>query len=398
MTDGLRIAIDARLSSRAPGGVRQVVVGLAHGFSQLSDGNERYCFLVHNGYDGWLDAYLGGNCKIVRTGNTARGFRIWQTLSGRALGLWPRVPKSERTMERRHFDGVHFLLPIGFRTDVPSVYQIHDLQHLHFPEYFQASTRRLRRIVFPAMCRQASRVFTMTNWGKKDAVEKLGLAPEQLAVVPWGSVLSAYGDPSPEALDRVKKDLDIHEPFAYFPAKAYPHKNHVRLLQAIARLRDEFHVRIPLILSGAEGAATPSIIFETERLGLAGQVRHVGYVAPEVVSSLFRCCRCLVFPSLFEGWGLPVTEALSLRKPIVCADATCLPEVARDAAAYFDPYDVESIARELLRVWTDDGHRARLQDRAPAVAAERTWENTARQFRTHYRQLFGQPRESRNVA
>jgi glycosyltransferase involved in cell wall biosynthesis len=394
----MRVAIDARLTSRAPGGVWQVVVGLAHGFSQLLDGDERYCFLVHESYDGGLDGYLGDNCEIVRMGPSERGFGVWRTLSRRAQAWWPRVPKSDGMLEQQSVDGVHFLLPIGFRTNVPCVYQIHDLQHLHFPEYFRTSTRRLRRIVFPEMCRQASRVFTMTNWGKQDAVEKLDLPPDKVTVVPWGSVLSAYGEPSRATVHRLQTDLGVGGPFAYFPAKAYPHKNHVRLLQAVARLRDEFHVRIPLILSGAEGAATPSIICEIERLGLADQVRHVGYVAPAVVSALFRCCRCLVFPSLFEGWGLPVTEALSLRKPIVCARATCLPEVAQDAAAYFDPDDVESIARGLLRVWTDNEYRAGLQDRAASVAAELTWQNTARQFRTHYRQLFGQPKVARKAA
>ncbi|MEE3220870.1 MAG: glycosyltransferase, partial [Planctomycetota bacterium] len=95
------------------------------------------------------------------------------------------------------------------------------------------------------------------------------------------------------------------------------------------------------------------------------------------------------FPSLFEGWGLPITEALSLKRPIACANAACLPEVAGDAAAYFDPLNVKSIAYQIRQVWTNAELRKRLAQNARGVVRNLTWKNTAQQFRAHYRDIFG---------
>jgi glycosyltransferase involved in cell wall biosynthesis len=386
---GLRIAIDARLTPTAPGGVLQVVIGMAHGLSQLTDGDEKYSFLVEAAYDGWLDAYVGDNCRIVRADGAAQVTKSLRNLSVR-LGLAKlAVPKSDGMIERHGFDGIHFLLPMGFRTCLPSVYQIHDLQHLHFPEYFHRRTRLLRDAMYNTLCGQASRIFTMTNWGKLDLVKRLRVSADKVTVVPWGSVLNAYSEPSPAQLDQVRNEFGLAEPFAFYPAKAYPHKNHKRLLQAVARLRDVENLRVPLILSGADGAASATIEKTIAGLRLEDQVRHLGFVDGPTMAALFNLCHGVVFPSLFEGWGLPVTEAMSLQKPIACADATCLPEVARDAAVYFDPYDVPSIAEQIARVWTDNRLRDQLQQRAVQVAGALTWENTARQFRSHYRNIFG---------
>jgi glycosyltransferase involved in cell wall biosynthesis len=383
----LRIAIDARMTPTAPGGVLQVLIGMAHGLSQLTDGDEEYTFLVKSPYDGWLDKYLGDNCRTLRVASPPS--TSFQQLMTR-LGLRrPVVPKSDGAIEQHEFDGIHFLLPMGFRTCIPSFYQIHDLQHLHFPENFLRRTRQLRDAMYATMCDQAHRVFTMTDWGKRDVVRRLQIDPEKVSVVPWGSVLGAYSKPSRQQLDRVRDKFKLREPFAFFPAKAYPHKNHERLLQAIARLRDDQNLIVPIVLSGAPGAASPRIEQTITQLHLDGQVRHLGFVDPSDVTALFYLCRCLVFPSLFEGWGLPLTEAMSLEKPIVCADATCLPEVARDAAVYFDPNNVQSIAHQLSRIWNDEKLCQRLAQKARVVVESLTWHNTAHQFRTQYRNAFG---------
>ncbi|MFP6614341.1 MAG: glycosyltransferase family 1 protein [Pirellulales bacterium] len=382
-----RIAIDARMTPTSPGGVLQVVIGMAHGLSQLTDGNEEYTFLVDSSYDGWLDVYLGDNCQLLQVGFTSSV--TLRSAAARMGFAKPAVPKSDGTVERQGYDGIHFLLPMGFRTRVPSFYQIHDLQHLHFPENFSRRTRLLRDAMYAAMCGQATRVFTMTAWGKQDAVDRLRLEPEKIDVVPWGSVLSAYREPSSEKLDQVCNKYRLNGPFALFPAKAYAHKNHGRLLKAIARLRDQEQLRVPLVLCGAPGAATASIDRTIARLCLKDQVRHLGFVGSDDITALFHRCHCVVFPSLFEGWGLPITEALSLKRPIACANAACLPEVAGDAAAYFDPLNVKSMAYQIRQVWTNAELRKRLAQNARGVVRNLTWKNTAQQFRTHYRDIFG---------
>lgn len=389
MSQSLRIAIDARLTTGAPGGLMQVVIGMAHGLSRLDDGNEEYSFLVRPDYDGWLDEYLGRNCRVQHCSTKRSWRRTIRKVANRFGRCRPEVAHSDGCVERNGFDGVHFLLAMGFKTRLPNVYHVHDLQHLHYPEHFCRRTLAVRSVVFDTLCRQASRVFTMTNWGKQDLVQRIGMPAEKVAVVPWGSVLSAYSEPSPTELKKIQDKYQLAQPFAFYPAKAYPHKNHLGLLQAVAQLRDRHGLILPLLFSGAQGVASNAIERTIADLGLGNQVRHLGFVEPDVVAALFRLCHCLVFPSLFEGWGLPITEAMSLRKPIACSNATCLPEVARDAAIYFDPRRPEEIAEALARIWIDVGLRQQLACSAEDVAATLTWENTARQFRSHYRDLFG---------
>lgn len=387
--NNLHIAIDARLSPAAPGGVFQTVLGVAYGLSQLDPQSERYTFLVNEDYNGWLDKHLGQNSDILKLrtpGRWSLAKRKWW--SGSRL-IRPRLADSDTRLEELGFDGIHLLLPMGFRTEIASVYHVHDLQHLHYPEYFQRRTLQTRHAVFPALCRQASRVITMTQWGKEDVIKRLDISPDKISVVGWGAVVPTSAGSTSRDADAICHDFQLEKPFAYFPAKGYPHKNHLRLIAAIAQLRDEAGMRIPLILTGADGAATSAIASSIKSYRLEHQVRHLGFVPSETVRALFELCRCVVFPSCFEGWGLPISEAISLGKPIVCSASTCLPEVARDAAIYFDASDSRAIADKLRQVWTQSDLRTDLKTRAIQVARSMTWEKTAQALREIYRTEFG---------
>ena len=124
-------------------------------------------------------------------------------------------------------------------------------------------------------------------------------------------------------------------------------------------------------------------------LRLESQVRFVGFVRPMELRALYRTARCMVFPSSFEGWGLPVVEAFHEGTPVACADATSLPEVAGDAALLFAADSPTEMANQLVRLWRDDGLRARLVARGRARAAAFSWTRSARIFRAHYRRIAG---------
>jgi glycosyltransferase involved in cell wall biosynthesis len=314
---------------------------------------------------------------------------VWDRVSPALGPRIVRVPESDGTIERAGADVVHFPKQGAFLTAVPSVYQPHDLQHLHLPEYFTARERLGREVTYRAFCAQAHTVVMMTRWGKEDLTTRYDLPRTKVCVVPGASVLEAYAEPTRADLDATRARLALPEQFAFFPAQTFPHKNHLALLEALAIARDRLRTTIPLLASGHRNDFFPRIAQRVSELRLDTQVQFVGFVRPVELRALYRLARCMVFPSSFEGWGLPVVEAFHEGTPVACADATSLPEVAGDAALLFPVGSPSEMADQLVRLWRDEGLRARLTARGRERAAALSWTRTARIFRAHYRGIAG---------
>jgi glycosyltransferase involved in cell wall biosynthesis len=133
-------------------------------------------------------------------------------------------------------------------------------------------------------------------------------------------------------------------------------------------------------------------------LGLDNQVQFVGFVSPLEVNVLYRTCRAVVFPTLFEGWGLPVSEGFAAGVPVACSRVTCLPEQSGGGALLFDPRDTADLARAVAEVWRDEALRTRLVARGREVVARLTWDRTAELFRAHYRRTAGRTLSARDLA
>jgi glycosyltransferase involved in cell wall biosynthesis len=399
----LRVAIDARrLREGFAGGTEQVVIGLAHGLSTLTDSPDEYFFLTAPPDDEWIAPYLSGGCRVLPSvassaEPTWRGRlaaipalrAVWDRARP-ALGRWAiRVPRSDGTIERAGAEVVHFPQQRAFLTAVPSVYQPHDLQHLHLPEYFSARARLGREVTYRAFCAQARTVVMMTGWGKEDITTHYDLPRSKVCVVPGASVLDAYAEPTHADIDATRARLALPEHFAFFPAQTFPHKNHLTLLEALTVARDSLGTTIPLVASGYQNEFFPRIARRIGELRLDTQVRFVGFVRPVELRALYRTARCMVFPSSFEGWGLPVVEAFHEGTPVACANATSLPEVAGDAALLFAADSPTEMANQLVRLWQDEGLRARLTALGRARAAALSWTRSARIFRAHYRRIAG---------
>ena len=388
----LRVCIDARLGAGQFGGVEQVVIGLAAALSRLEDGDEEYLFLTHPEHDDWIRQYLGGPCRPLhprRSYVNRRSRAVARALAERvpAVGVRFAVRPSDGTIERAGVNVVHFPFQDAFTTDVPSIYQPHDLQHLHLPELFSGWERARREAIYRTHCERARLVVAMTSWGRRDFIERYGLAPEKVTVVPGGSVLREYPAPTDSDLDGLRTRLSLPESFLLYPAQTWPHKNHARLLGALARIRDESGVTIPLICPGKQTRHYRRIRDLIEELHLGDAVSFPGFVSSLELRGLYELGTALAFPSLFEGWGLPVCEAFDAGLPVASSTATGLPDVVGDAGLLFDPDDVGEMARELHRLWTDAGLRDSLRERGRGRAAELSIDHTARLFRAHYRQV-----------
>ena len=278
----------------------------------------------------------------------------------------PRQFAEHRVDVAHHLGG---LLP---RCPVPAVVTLHDLQYLAYPEHFSMPKRRYLRLSQGRSLRRARFVAAISEFTRADAIQAFGLDPEKVVVIP--PVLAPTQAPDDAA--RVRADLGLAREFILYPAAAYPHKNHETLLRAFAMIaggRD-----IDLILTGATGAgawgsarsATPRISQLAAELGIGERLRSLGYVSSAQLAALYGSAAALAFPSRFEGFGLPVVEAMSVGCPVIAADATALPALVGDGGLLVDPDDVDGWARELARVIDDHVVRAKLADAGRARFAE----------------------------
>jgi glycosyltransferase involved in cell wall biosynthesis len=183
----------------------------------------------------------------------------------------------------------------------------------------------------------------------------------------------------------------LPETFILFPAQTFPHKNHLVLLEALAVARDRRGIAIPLVMTGHQSRFFAQIVKRAESLALRDQIFPIGFVPPSDLRAIYRSAKCLVFPSAFEGWGLPVVEAFAEGVPVACSDATTLPEVAAGAALLFPPRDASLMANAIVRLWTEPSLCADLVQKGRIRTAQLSWTQTARLFRSHYRRITGRP-------
>jgi glycosyltransferase involved in cell wall biosynthesis len=174
-----------------------------------------------------------------------------------------------------------------------------------------------------------------------------------------------------------------------YPAQTWPHKNHVALLRALALLGRRHGLTIPLVCTGRTTAHLRTIEAAVGDLGLRGLVSFVGFVSPAELVCLYRMCRAVVVPTLFEAASFPMFEAFVLGAPVACSDVTSLPEQAGDAALLFDPRSPDEIAEAIRLLWTEPDLRETLIARGHVRIRSSSWRDTARTFRAHYRRIAG---------
>lgn len=396
MSETLRVVIDARLSTGRSGGIEQIVIGLASGLAEVAEPGDEYVFLLRHGDDSWLRPYLRGPFRIVQLPRDHRAairnavkrvpgasflHRVWK--SRRPQSATVHIPRSPGVAESVGADVVHFPTTGAYVTSIPSIYHPWDLQHIHFPEFFTHDVRLMRDRLYREYCARAAVVSVATEWGKQDLVRHFDLDPAKVEVVPVAPVVTEYPVPSDADLQRVRGTYRLPARFAYFPAHTWPHKNHSAVIQAVGLLRDrgfEMHA----VFTGGETPHARQLRAEVDRLGLGRQIHFLGFVPPLEVQCLYRLATCMIFPSRFEGWGLPVPEAFHSDLPVAASNASCLPEVTAGAALLFDPDDVEAIAGAMQRLSSDEALRQELIRRGREVADRLSWVTTARRFRELY--------------
>ncbi|MCR6629419.1 MAG: glycosyltransferase family 4 protein [Magnetospirillum sp.] len=293
---------------------------------------------------------------------------------------------ADRLLRHRGVSVVHFPYPHHFDSSVPFVYEPWGLPHIHQPEMFSPAEAEWMDRLFRHGCQTAAMVVTATRWVKNDIVQRYGIDPAKVAVIPRRPPVFTGN------VDGVDLPAGVPAEFALFPSVTWPTKNHIRLLRAVALLRDQKNLRVNLVCTGRTKTANwPDIKAEWERLGLQDQVLFTGSIPLEQLVALFKKAKYLVHPSTFEGLGLPLIEAFQYGLPVLSSTSACKPEVVGDAAILFDALDEADIARAMAEA---EQSPERLRDLAEAgrrrlVEAFPNPEKMARMFMAVYRHAAG---------
>lgn len=273
------------------------------------------------------------------------------------------------------------------RSSLPVVVTILDLAIVRFPEKFRRWHRTFTRYLLPRLVRSVDAIVSLSEATKRDLVQLLGVPPELVTVIPCGISNSfaplAAGAPH---LRSVRERYSLPRDYAITVGAIEPRKNLPRLLRAIdllSRSRPELR-EMKLLHAGPVGWLAQDVADTLSELRLHDRVRFLGYVPAEDLAALYQLARVSVYPSLFEGFGLPVAEAMASGCPVVTSNCSSMPEVAGDAAVLIDPTSEESIAEGIARVWLDDRLRDELIARGRLRAATFTWESAARQTMALY--------------
>ena len=266
----------------------------------------------------------------------------------------------------------------------PAVVTIHDLQPLLLPDNFNAIKRWYLGWRIPATARQSKLVITITEYTKRTIVERLGIPAEHVVLVPPGYTVSMAEEPEHDPI----ATYGLGSPFFVYPAITYPHKNHLVLVRALAKVVTQ-HPDALLVLTSNEAQMEGAIGEEIDRLGLADNVRRLGRIPRGDIDWIVRHATAVVFPSRYEGFGLPVLEAMGNGCPVIAADATALPEVVGEAGILVDPDDADGWAAAMARMLDDPAAREWHVEAGFARAASYRWSASTKALVDAYRRVLG---------
>ena len=255
---------------------------------------------------------------------------------------------------------------------------IHDLQHKRLPRNFGAVERQAWNFAVWSAVRVSDRLVTPSETAKADVANVYGIPEDRITVIPHGVEESFFGLKENAAYDEsLLAEAKIPDrPYLLAVSTLHPHKNWERLIEAYSKVADE-GLEEDLVIAGLPGKSWNRIHERVASSGLGDRVHLVGWTPRRVLSALFKYATALIFPSTFEGFGIPVIEAMAAELPVACSDIPVLRETAGEAAVFFDPLSVDQIAEALTRVLSDAALRNELVNLGRARTAGFTWRQAA---------------------
>jgi glycosyltransferase involved in cell wall biosynthesis len=367
----MRIGISAFAGDGGKSGISQYMANIVGRLVETAPGHDFIAFVGAADRD-WVQSWHPG-LRVV-------GYPNWTAHPLTSIG-WHLL----RLAPELHRHGCELVfMPAGNRRlawsyGMPSLGTVHDFSQLHVPQKYDALRMAYVMRVLPAMMRRLTRVIAVSESTRRDLISFARVPAQRITVIHNGADLTRFTPEQPHgAVADMRARLGINGPYLLYTARLeHPGKNHVCLLEAFARLRRSRPMPHRLVLAGGRWSGAEAIDAKVAELGLADAVIFPGFVPGELLPALYADADVFVFPSLFEGFGIPVLEAMACGTPVCAADTSSIPEVVGDAGLLFDPIDADAIAATMARLLADRDLHRRLAARGCERARAFTWDKAA---------------------
>jgi len=371
------IYIDVSPAVHSKAGLGRYAASLAQALIAREAG--RFCLFYNRARDSRPPLGL----EAVPRRTIRAGYRPWRMavwlgqLAG--LGFNRLVPDAEL------FHATEHLLPP--LPGVPTVLTVHDMIFKLFREHQKPLNFWYLNATMPLYCRRAGAIITVSESSKRDIVAHYGLDPAKITVI-YEAAAPEFRPAAPAALAAVRRRYDLPDEFLIHVGTIEPRKNLTRLIGALQQLR-ETGLLIPLVVVGARGWLYDDFFRRIEELDLRQAVHFPGFVPATDLPLVYGAATVAAMPSVYEGFGLPILEAMACGVPVVSSSSSSLPELGGEAARYFDPYDVAEMAEVIRAVWTDADLRQEMRLKGLVQAARFSWERAAEETLAVYERVRG---------
>ncbi|MDI6858528.1 MAG: glycosyltransferase family 1 protein [Dehalococcoidia bacterium] len=371
----MKIAIDAHMVGHQATGNETYTLNLIDALARLDGAGREYTVYVDRRGLSSLPPSLNGRVRVRVLPLHSPLVRIPFLLP---VELWRR---------RADVAHMHYILP----PVVPrcaTVLTVHDISFERYPDFFSRSELLRARTLVPFSARRADVVIAVSEFTKADLVSFYGIDPEKIVVTSAAPAPHFHPLDDRRRIDAVRREYGIDGPFILYVGNIQPRKNLRRLIEAFAATACESDIPHRLVIVGKKAWLHSPVLEAARASRLSERITFTGYVPDKDLPALYNAADLFVYPSIFEGFGLPVLEAMSCGTPVITSNTSSLPEVGGDAAVYFDPLDAGDIARAIRAALADPELRSRLSARGLARAKEFSWAATARKTVEAYEQAF----------
>lgn len=312
----------------------------------------------------------------------------WPTRRPMVRILWEQFIQPA-ALRREHVGLLHALAFAGpVAISIPWVATIYDLSFVRYPQSFNTLNRSYLTWAVRDSLRRAKRIIAISESTKRDLIELFGAKPDQIAVIHCGTDLNSIQRASPIEIETLRARRHLPEEMILHVGTIEPRKNLVRLIHAFALAKRIAHIPHSLVLIGARGWRYTQVDQALEQEGIAESVIFAGYIPQDELPLWYQAAQLFVYPSMYEGFGLPPLDAMACGLPVVTSNAASIPEVVGDAAIQVPPEDVQAIADAIIRVVTDAALREQMTHRSILQAARFTWKKTAAETVSVYRSVL----------
>jgi glycosyltransferase involved in cell wall biosynthesis len=296
---------------------------------------------------------------------------------------WPSLDVFFNT----NLDLTHSPTPLPLPTRGKKIITVYDLFFLDSPDLTDKEARKVFSRRIEKSLQKADGIVTISHFTERQLVERFVFDMDKMRVIHPGINLQEWGMHDSENLKPTSDSLALPSDFLLFVGAQEPRKNLPRLLESLKLIHDRYQ-KIPLVLVGRKGLDSDNVQKNIQKLGLDSEVKTVGYVNKNELKHIYGLASAFVFPSLMEGFGIPLLEAMACGVPIVTSRTSALPEIAQDAAVYIDPEDPEDMATKIIHLLEDTALREKLVSAAESRVKFFSWEKTARKALQFYQSVM----------